>query len=320
MKPPFTITPSIIKEVSQIERLVGKLEGLQDTKPQPYLRKSNRVRTIQGSLAIEGNTLDLDQITALLDGKKVLGPKNEIHEVLNAIEAYDQISSFHPHAMKDLLKAHQIMMKDLIKTAGKWRTSDVGILKGADIAHVAPPPSRVQNLMQTLFEFLTNEEIHPLIQSCVFHYELEFIHPFTDGNGRIGRFWQHRLLIHYHPVFEFISVESIVKENQSDYYKALEQADKSGQSTPFIEFSLSMIRQAIEDYLDALKPKPLTAKRRLELAKEHFGFKQFTRKDYLKHFKKISTATASRDLKQGVEEGWLTKTGEQANTFYSYRQ
>ncbi len=317
--PPFTITPQIIAAIGQIERLIGKLEGLQHTKPQPYLRKSNRVRTIQGSLAIEGNTLNLDQVTALLDGNKVLGPKEEIHEVLNAIEAYDQMRTFRPHIIKDLLKAHRIMMKGLIKTAGKWRSSNVGILKGTAVSHVASPADRVPALMQTLFDFLQDREIHPLIQSCVFHYELEFIHPFADGNGRIGRFWQSRLLIHYNSIFEFIPVESIVKENQTDYYKALEQADKSGQSTPFIEFSLSMIRQALEDYLNAFKPKPLSAKERLEIAKEHFRSEQFSRKDYLKHFKTISTATASRDLKLGVYEGWLMRSGERANTVYRYR-
>lgn len=314
--PPFTTTPQIIDAISRIERLIGKLEGLQHIKPQPYLRKSNRVRTIQGSLAIEGNKLDLDQVTAVLDGKKVLGPKNEVREVSNAIKVYDQIKTFRSHALKDLLKAHQTMMDGLIQTAGKWRTSDVGILKGIEVSHVAPPADRVPMLMHTLFDFLGNKNIHSLIKSCIFHYELEFIHPFGDGNGRIGRFWQNKLLIEYHPIFEFMPVESIVKENQADYYKALEESDKSGQSTPFIEFSLSMIRQALEDYLDALKPKPFFANDRLEIAKEHFGRKQFSRKDYLNHFKTISTATASRDLKLGVDNGLLMKSGERANTVY----
>jgi Fic family protein len=307
-----------MKEVCKIERLVGQLEGLQHIKPQPYLRKSNRVRTIQGSLAIEGNTLDLDQVTALLDGQKVLGRKNEIREVLNAIEAYDTIHTFRPHTLKDLLKAHRIMMMGLIKNAGKWRGSGVGILKGTAVSHVAPPASLLPGLMKTLFDFLKNNEVHPLIQSCVFHYELEFIHPFADGNGRIGRFWQSRLLMHYHPVFEFIPVESIVKENQEDYYKALEHSDQTGQSTPFVEFSLSMIGEALADYLDALKPKPLSGTERLEIAKTYFRSKQFSRKDYLKHFKTISTATASRDLKLGVELDWLDKEGERANTVYQY--
>jgi len=294
------------------------MEGLQHIKPQPYLRKSNRIRTIQGSLAIEGNMLNLDQITALFDGKKVLGRKNEIREVLNAIDVYDGIKTFRPNMLKDLLKAHQQMMRGLIQTEGKWRTSSVGILKGTAVSHIAPPADRVPTLMQTLFDFLKNKEIHPLIQSCVFHYELEFIHPFADGNGRIGRFWQSRLLIQYHPIFEFIPVESIVKENQSDYYKALKQSDKSGQSTPFIEFSLLMIQQALENYLDALKPKPISANERLEITKEYFGSKQFSRKDYLNYFKTISTATASRDLKLGVDEGLLLKSGARANTAYRF--
>ena len=318
MNPPFVITPSILKEVAHIERLVGQLEGLQHTKPQTYLRKSNRVRTIHASLAIEGNTLELDQVTALLDGHKVLGSKNEIREVLNAIKVYEQVRDFRPLALKDLLKAHRIMMTGLISTAGKWRNSDVGILKGTAVAHVAPPAHLVPGLMRTLFDFLKDKEVHALIKGCVFHYELEFIHPFADGNGRIGRFWQSRLLIQYHPVFEYIPVESIIKDNQADYYRALERSDQSGQSTPFVEFSLSMIRLALETYLDTLKPKPLSAKDRLKIAHANFKESQFSRKDYLKHFKTISTATASRDLKRGVDDHWLIKTGDRANTVYQF--
>lgn len=320
MIPPFSITASILEEISRVERLLGQVEGLQHPKPQPLLRKSNKVRTIQGSLAIEGNTLGLDQVTALLEGKKVLGPKDEIQEVLNAIQVYEQIHSFKPRSLKDLLKAHRLMMKSLLPTAGKWRGSDVGILKGTAVAHVAPPASRVPELMQAVFDFLKSKDTHPLIQSCVFHYELEFIHPFADGNGRMGRFWQSRLLLNYHPVFEFIPVESLTKEHQDDYYRALETSDQSGQSTAFVEFSLSMIRQALVDFIDALKPKPLSASERLEITRQHFGNQQFSRKDYLSHFKTISSATASRDLKLGVDKDWLIKQGERAKTLYHWRQ
>lgn len=318
MTPPYTITTAILEEVSQIERLLGQAEGLHQPKPQPQLRKSNKVRTIQASLAIEGNTLRLDQVTALLEGRKVLAPKHEIQEVLNAIQVYEQIHSFKPHSPKDLLKAHRLMMKGLLQTAGKWRGADVGILKGAALAHVAPPAKRVPGLMQELFDFLKTKGTHALIQSCVFHYELEFIHPFADGNGRIGRFWQSRLLLHYHPTFEYIPVESLTKEHQDDYYRALEVSDKSGQSTAFIEFSLSMIRQALADFLDALSPKPLSANERLERAGQYFGARQFSRKDYLNYFKTLSTATASRDLKLGVDQGILKKQGERARTHYQY--
>lgn len=318
MNPPLTITPPIMEEVSRIERLLGQVEGLQQPKPQPQLRRSNRVRTIQASLAIEGNTLALDQVTALLEGKRVLGPKNDIQEVLNAIQAYEQIQTFKAHQPKDLLRAHRIMMKGLHPGAGKWRASGVGILKGSSLAHVAPPPDRVPALMKALFDYLKTSDTHPLIQSCVFHYELEFIHPFADGNGRMGRFWQSRLLIRYHHVFEFIPVESLTRDFQADYYRALEAADKSGQTTVFVEFSLLMIRKALAGFMDALKPKPLSADERLELAARHFGKKEFIRKDYLRYFKTLSTATASRDLKLGVEQSLLLKKGDRAQTSYRF--
>ena len=318
MNPPFSITPTILSKVGLIERLIGRVEGLDHPKPQPHLRKSNRVRTVQGSLAIEGNTLDLDQVTALLEGKKVIGRREEIIEVLNAIKVYDHMDSISPLSSKALLKAHRIMMAGLISDAGKWRTKNVGIMKGSSVSHIAPQADRVPFLMADLFLFLKDDLTHPLIRSCVFHYELEFIHPFQDGNGRIGRFWHSLLLYHYHPAFEFIPVESIIKDHQQSYYEALEKSDQAGDSTHFVEFSLSMIHRALEDFLENFSPKPLTATDRLKNAREQFSEKEFSRKDYLNLFKAISTATASRDLKQGVDSGLLTKSGSMALTTYRF--
>ena len=318
MIPPFSITPTILSKVGLIERLIGRVEGLDHPKPQPHLRKSNRVRTVQGSLAIEGNTLDLDQVTALLEGKKVIGRREEIIEVLNAIKVYDHMDSISPLSSKALLKAHRIMMAGLISDAGKWRTKNVGIMKGSSVSHIAPQADRVPFLMADLFLFLKDDLTHPLIRSCVFHYELEFIHPFQDGNGRIGRFWHSLLLYHYHPAFEFIPVESIIKDHQQSYYEALEKSDQAGDSTHFVEFSLSMIHRALEDFLENFSPKPLTATDRLKNAREQFSEKEFSRKDYLNLFKAISTATASRDLKQGVDSGLLTKSGSMALTTYRF--
>lgn len=318
MRPPFTITPEILRSVSQIERLIGRIEGLEQPKPQPHLRKSNRVRTVQGSLAIEGNTLDLDQVTALLEGKRVLGKKEEIAEVLNAIKVYDGLAGVDPLLVKSLLKAHRVMMGGLISGAGKWRSQNVGILKGSAVSHIAPKADRVPYLMDELFAFLKDKELHPLIRSCVFHYELEFIHPFPDGNGRIGRFWHTLLLYHYHEVFEFIPIESLISDHQQDYYAALEASDKSGDSTVFVEFSLGMIRASLEDFLESFVPKPFTAEERVDRAKGHFGGAEFSRKDYLGLFKSISTATASRDLKQGIEDGVLVKKGDKALTKYRF--
>ncbi len=320
MKPPFTLTPNILNNLGRIERLIGRIESLNQPTPQPFLRKSNRVRTVQGNLAIEGNTLSLEQVTALIDGKTVIGKKNDIKEVVNAIEAYDSLTDFNPFAMRDILKAHKTMMAGLINTAGKWRDTNVGVIKGTAIAHVAPKADRVPHLMNELFAFTKNKETHLLICGCVFHYELEFIHPFEDGNGRIGRFWHSLLLYKYHPVFEFIPVESLIRDHQKEYYSALEKSDRSGDSSVFIEFCLSMIYQALSSFLDDLQPAPLTMERRLEIAVKHFGISIFSRKDYLKLFKTISSATASRDLKYGTEKKVLSKQGEKAKTSYHFLQ
>lgn len=319
MKLPFSITPEILRFVGEIERLIGRIEGFEQPKPQPHLRKANRVRTIQGSLAIEGNTLDLDQVTALLEGKRVIGRKEEIQEALNAIATYDLMAKFDPFSPESLLEAHQTMMDQLIPDPGKWRTRNVGILKGSKVGHIAPKAERVPHLMDDLFRFLRTNGYNPLIRSCVFHYELEFIHPFQDGNGRIGRFWQTLLLYHYHPAFEFIPIESLIREHQQEYYAALEASDRSGDSTAFVHFSLGIILKSLEDFVSSFSPKPLSASERLSRAKEHFVHREFSRKLYLELYKAISTATASRDLKQAVEAGILSRSGEKSLTLYRFR-
>ncbi len=319
MKPPFSITPEILRFVGEIERLIGRIEGFEQPKPQPHLRIANRVRTIQGSLAIEGNTLDLDQVTALLEGKRVIGRKEKIQEALNAIATYDLMAKFDPFSQESLLEAHQTMMDQLIPDPGKWRTRNVGILKGSKVGHIAPKADLVPHLMDDLFRFLRTNGYNALIRSCVFHYELEFIHPFQDGNGRIGRFWQTLLLYHYHPAFEFIPIESLIHEHQQEYYAALEASDRSGDSTAFVHFSLGIILQSLEDFVSSFSPKPLSATERLSRAKEHFVHREFSRKLYLELYKAISTATASRDLKQAVEAGILSRSGEKSLTLYRFR-
>ena len=253
MVPPFKITARILEKVSQIERLIGRLESPNYPKPQPYLRKLNRARTVQGSLAIEGNTLNLDQVSALIEGKTVIGKQSEIQEILNAIKVYDLSAELNPLSLQSMLKAHCMMMTKLIGSAGKWRSGNVGIMKGSQVSHVAPPAENVPHLMKQLFAFLESDKSHPLIRSAIFHYELEFIHPFEDGNGRIGRFWQSLLLTDYHAAFEFIPVESLIKVNQQAYYDALGISDKAGDSTAFIEFSLDMIHAALVDFVEAIQ-------------------------------------------------------------------
>ena len=317
MTPPFTITAKILSQVSRIERLIGRVESFDQPKPQLQLRKSNRVKTLHGSLAIEGNSLDLEQITAVLNGKRVIAPKSDILEIINANEVYEHLTDFNPKNSSHLLQAHGIMMKDILSNAGKWRSSNVGILKAGAVAHMAPQADRVEFLMNDLFNFLKSDH-HSLIKGCVFHYEFEFIHPFQDGNGRMGRFWHSLMLFHYHHIFEYIPVESMIKEHQQEYYDVLEKCDKEGASTSFIEFSLNMILQSLEDFLDVFRPKKSTASDRLRAAKEHFANDQFSRKQYMQLHKTISTATASRDLKAGIDQSLLFMEGERSMSTYIF--
>jgi Fic family protein len=318
-KPPFSVTPRILALCTGIARILGTYEGLKISRPQPRLRKSNRVRTIQGSLAIEGNTLNLNQVTAILDGKRVLGSKKEIIEVQNAINAYDAVSRFKPYRPASLLKAHGILMRDLIPDAGKWRNKNVGIFHGEKIHHTAPQARHVPELMDRLFNFIQSDsETHPLVLSAIFHYELEFIHPFSDGNGRIGRLWQTVLLTRFHPIFEFVPIESVIRERQQDYYDSLGRSDKEANAAPFIEFSLSTIQAALHSMVEQIRPEPLTAEARLQIARDTFKKKEFSRKDYLGVFKTISTATASRDLAFGVKKKILGKIGDRRLTYYKF--
>ena len=209
------------------------------------------------------------------------------------------------------------MMDQLIPDAGKWRMGNVGILKKGIVAHVAPPADRVPYLMTELFDFLSSEE-HPLIKSSVFHYEFEFIHPFSDGNGRMGRFWHSLLLYEFHPVFEYIPVESLIKTNQQEYYDVLERCDHAGNSTGFIVFSLQMIEKSLEEFVSLFRPVKDLPESRIEHAKKTFRKGWFTRKDYMSQYKTISSATASRDLRLGVEGGILLKKGERVTTQYQF--
>lgn len=319
MRPPFTLTPKILNLVSDINLMIGRYEGLHAPIPQPKLRRQNRIKTIQGSLAIEGNTLDLDQVSAVFENKRVIGPKKDILEVQNAIHLYSALDEFNPVSLKDLLKAHAILIKDLAADAGKLRSGAVGILKGSKVSHIAPPAKQIPRLMSELLDFLKSEkELSPLIKACVFHYEFEFIHPFSDGNGRMGRFWQSLILMKHHSAFEYIPVESLVKERQAAYYRVLEQCDKKGDSTLFIEFSLETIKDALRDFLEHLKPEPETPDSRLALAQGKFQDKDFTRKEYIQFFKTISTATASRDLALGTSRKMLKKTGTKAVAKYRF--
>lgn len=250
-KPPFEITSKIIELISNISEKIGEINSLQDSPYHVKLRKENRIKTIHSSLAIENNSLSLKQITAIIDGKRVLGNPNEIQEVKNSIQAYDLLLSLNPYNEKDLLKAHKLMMQDLVERNGKYRADGVGIFDGEKVVHMAPPASRVPELMGDLFEWLKISDTHPLIKSCVFHYEFEFIHPFQDGNGRIGRLWQTVILKEWKEVFAWLPVETLVKENQKEYYSVLGLSDSVANSTKFIEFMLTLILNIIEEIINS---------------------------------------------------------------------
>ena len=245
--PPYSINPAILSLVAEIAAEVGRLGALAGSGSVPKLRRENRIRSIHASLAIENNTLTLDQVTSVIAGKRVLGPQREIQEVKNAFAAYEAMPSWKPTALKDLLAAHRVMLEGLVDEAGKFRTRSVGIAKGKRIVHLAPPADRVPGLMKDLLGWLKRTDAHPLIAGCVFHYELEFIHPFADGNGRIGRLWQTLILSQWNPLFAFLPVETVIRDQQAEYYKILAACDKAGNSTTFIEYLLSALLVALRD-------------------------------------------------------------------------
>jgi Fic family protein len=244
-QPPLTLTPLMLTLVADISEQLGRLSALMENSQTPMLRRGNRIRTIQASLAIENNTLSLEQVTAVLDGRTVLGPPREIQEVRNAFTAYEAMPDWHPSSRSNLLQAHALLMLGLIDDAGQFRRGGVGIYRGDRLLHMAPPASRVATLMDDLLQWLERSEVHPLIASCVFHYEFEFIHPFADGNGRMGRLWQTLILSQWRPVLAYLPVETVIRDQQDAYYGSLSAADQAAEATPFVEFMLGALKKSL---------------------------------------------------------------------------
>ena len=245
--PPFRMTDEITGLVIEIGELVGAVSVDAGLSPDPRLRRETRIRTIYSSLAIEQNTLSLDQVTDVIDGKRVLGPPKDIREVKNAYEAYERMELFDPCSMDDLLAVHRLMMQDLVSEAGRFRAGNVGVFREGQLIHAGTPAAYVPEVMAQLFAWLRESGLHPLIKSCVFHYEFEFIHPFADGNGRTGRFWQSLILQRWKPIFAWLPVETLIRERQEEYYAALNAANSQGESTACVAFMLSVIRNALEE-------------------------------------------------------------------------
>ena len=269
-KPPYTITSKMLTLATSIGEELTKIEFEANKTITPMLRKKNRIKTLAGTLEIEGNFLGEEKITAILDGKRVLGSYREVLEVEGAINTYKEFENYHFDDLNDLLKAHKILMKDILKNAGNFRTVNVGVGNKHGVSHVAPPFGVVPDLMRDLFEWLKNSDEHLLIKSCVFHYEFEFIHPFSDGNGRIGRLWQSVILYHWRKVFSAIPTESIIRDNQKRYYEVLEESGSLGESTPFIEFMLEVILKSIESSVNSsVKSSVNTEDKILEYLKQN---------------------------------------------------
>jgi len=316
---PCQITSEIVNTLAAIAESIGQLEGVNLIQPGPQLRRKNRIQTIQASLAIEGNSLTRDQVTALLDKRRVIGPPQDIKEVQNAIKAYQRLAEFKPLSMQSFLEAHGIMMQDLMANPGSLRQGPIGVIRENNIFHEAPRWEKVDLMMQALFHYLKESNDHHLIKSSRFHFQLENIHPFIDGNGRLGRFWQTRLLMDYHAVFEFLPVEHLIREHQQEYYRALAKGDDTGDCTVFIALILAQIEKSLKQMIEETRGVTLNAENRLKIVRTAFGEKSFSRKDYQSHLKTISTATASRDLNKGVRMGLLKRFGDKRTSVYQFQ-
>jgi len=243
--PPHKITQKTLSLVAEISEAIAGADLVALTNS-PQLRKQNQIKTITGTLAIEGNTLSLVQVSAIIEGKPVRGTQREIAEVRGAIKAYEALAGYVAYSVDDLLDAHRKMTEEILSDAGHFRSNAVGIHKNGKVIHIAPQANRIISLMQNLLNWLKQTEIHPLICSCIFHYEFEFIHPFSDGNGRMGRLWQTLILGQWRSLFYSLPIENTIKNNQKEYYKALKLADKNAESTLFIEFMLNIILDSIK--------------------------------------------------------------------------
>ena len=311
-KPPFEITNTMIHQVAEIAELVGKLTSANQLSANPTLRKANRIRTIHGSLAIEQNTLSLEQVTAVLNGKQVLAPPKDIAEVKNAYEIYERLDELDPYAVDDFLTAHGIMTRGLVEESGMFRSRPVGVVdQEGHVLHVGTLPNYVPDLVMELLDWTKTSDIHMLIRSCVFHYELELIHPFTDGNGRIGRLWHTLLLSKWNPTFAWLPVESMIHARQAEYYAAINTSNNAGESTVFIEFMLSTIKASLIDVLntsDEMSDGPMDkATLRWKQIEKFLETHEFIMNANVRALCGVSAATANRILAGLVEDGTLEK-------------
>lgn len=308
-KPPFEITTAILDDIAEIAELVGHVNALQDLSANPTLRRTNRIRTIYSSLAIEQNTLSLDQVTAVLNGKRVIAPPKDIAEVKNAYEIYEMMESLNPYSVDDLLSAHGVMTRGLVDESGCFRSGPVGVVdKQGNILHFGTLPDYVPGLVMELLNWVRKSDFHMLIKSCVFHYELELIHPFADGNGRIGRLWHTLLLTQWKPMFAWLPVESIIHDRQDEYYQAINRSNNEAESTIFIEFMLSAIQEALMEAVQVRNTENMSRE-----DQRWYQIKRFLKKNGtitnadVREMFRVSSSTANRILAKMTDDGKIQK-------------
>jgi len=304
--PPYSVTNEIIGLVAEISELVGAVTVKSEAASNPQLRRENQIRSIHSSLAIENNSLSLGQMTDVINGKRVLGAPKEIREVKNAYEAYNLLLTFNPFSIDDMLSAHEILMAELTQEAGCFRSGGVGVFKGKELVHLAPLARVVPKMMDELINWVKNSDAHPLIKSCVFHYEFEVIHPFADGNGRMGRMWQTLLLSQWKPLFAWLPVETLIRERQQEYYQVLAAADDAADSTALIEFMLHAIRDALGELLqtEQVRAQVTAQVERLltALGRESLSAKELLDRLGLKHRQSFSNLYLKPALELGLVE------------------
>lgn len=308
-KPPFEINKKIMTEVIEIAELVGRVSAGSGIATNPTLRRTNRIRTIYSSLAIEQNTLDVEQVTAVLSGKRIIAPPKDIAEVQNAYEIYECMDSLNPYSIGDLLNAHGIMVKGLVDEAGEFRSRPVGVVDSeGNVLHVGTLPQYVPKLIEELLDWVKTSDIHMLIKSCVFHYEFELIHPFSDGNGRVGRLWHTLLLSKWNPIFAWLPVESIIHDNQKEYYDAINISNINGESTVFIEFMLSVIKETLNEASEVREEKMGSkADMRLNKIYEFLETHEYIMNSDVQKILSVSSATATRILTSFVKADKLKR-------------
>lgn len=317
-KPPFEITAAMLEQVAEIAELVGRISVSATLSANPMLRRTNRIRSVYSSLAIEQNTLSLEQVTAVLAGKRVLAPPRDIAEVKNAYEIYERMDSLNPYSVEDLLTAHAIMTRGLTQESGCFRTGAVGVVdREGNVLHFGALPDYAPGLTRELLEWVEKSEMHMLIKSCVFHYELELIHPFADGNGRMGRLWHTVLLARWKPVFAWLPVESMIHDRQEQYYAAINQSNSQGESTAFIEFMLTAIRDTLAEAIQAtdassMEPDALRWMKIQQFLKQNGSITNGDVREMLG----VSSATANRILSRLVSQGKIQKT--RIGRYWSY--